>query len=240
LSNGDSVGALGESPATGGLEPGGYLDTLLLKRDKLKTRRSCGKLFSRAKVGMLIPGDYYLITFTSSPVSPKIENTWYLLKKWLHRHFPVMVWLYVITDEGFGVIHMIVRLPKGHLKIDINVLRGYWEKIHKAKFVNIKAVYNQKGLANYLSDQRRRKGMAVELSSQETIKRWRMSKGWVPKAFMVDFGRYWYKTGSHLDETTQDDMLRDWVTSTWNNGDYQKAYPCIENETVKWSEIKYV
>jgi hypothetical protein len=136
-----------------------------------------------------------------------------------------MTWLYIMTDEGYGVIHMIVRLPKGNPRIEIAVLDGYWVKIHQAHCL-IKKVFSPRGLANYVSDQRRRKGMSVEMSSQEQITQWRMSKGWVPLAFMVAFGRYWSDT-SELPENVRIDVVNQWLLGILSDPSLLEKRPSI-------------
>jgi hypothetical protein len=130
-----------------------------------------------------------------------------------------------MTDEGYGVIHMIVRLPKGSPRIEIAVLDGYWVKIHAAHCL-IKKVFSPRGLANYVSDQRRRKGMSVEMSSQEQITQWRMSKGWVPRAFMVAFGRYWSDT-SELPENVRIDVVNQWLLGILSDPSLLEKRPSI-------------
>ena len=212
------------------------LDTLLQKTGKTGVprtflfRRSTGKLFSRANVGMMVPGEFYFITFTSSPKSPDLKKSWNRLREWLKYRYPSMTWLYVMTDEGFGVIHMIIRLPKGTARIEHSVIDDYWLKIHLAHCL-IKKVYSPRGLANYVSDQRKRKGMSVEMSSQEMITGWRMSKGWVPKAFMVAFGRFW-AASSALPMTVRINVVNQWVLSVLSDYSLISAVPRINSEGV--------
>jgi len=215
------------------------LDTLLHKRHKLAKRRSVGRLFFRSIVGLLLPGDYWFITFTSTPKSPKLEGSWRPLRVWLKRHYPASPYLYCWTDEGHGVIHLIMRAER---RPDINQIRAAWFKIHGAKIVNIKEVYDKKGLAAYISDQRRRKGMAIEMSSQETIIKWRMSRGWVPKAFMKVAGQFWFRYGSNLDDITRYELLRDWIIEVYDNYEKLKDMPFIHKDRIYWcgDEISHI
>lgn len=203
------------------------LDTLLQKRDILLNLRRKRKLFSRANIGMMLAGDYYFLTFTSKPGDKPIESKWEALAKWLRRQKSDIEWVYCITNEGLGVIHMIFRLPEGDKRISQKVVQEYW-----GAWVIIKEVHDKTRLANYMSDQRRR-GLALEMYSQETIMRYRMSKNWVPRAFMVAFGRFYYKN-SNLDDTTLNELLRDWVVEVKNNYDIIKLSPRQRGNTVKW------
>lgn len=236
--NGGGEGQPLGAPSTVGREEGltPLLDTLLHKTTKdlggrkLLFRRSTGKLFSRATIGMMVPGDFYFITFTSSPKSPDLKGSWDRLRKWFHYRYPPMTWLYVMTNEGYGVIHMIVRLPKGHDRIEHSVMDGYWLSIHLAHCL-IKKVFNPKGLSNYISDQRKRKGMSVEISSQEQITAWRMSKGWVPKAFMLSFGRFW-ALSSQLPPAVRINVVNQWILEVLSDYSLVNSVPRINSKGV--------
>lgn len=84
--DGGAPGASGARVAVPG--PSSNLDTLLRKTDKLRNGRSRKKLFSRAVVGLMLPGDYYFITFTSARESPGLNQSWENLRKWLRRNYP--------------------------------------------------------------------------------------------------------------------------------------------------------
>ena len=129
------------------------------------------RLFSRAVMGLALPGVYYFLTLTSSPESPPLKKSWGIFKKWLHRYRPGSVWIYVFTDEGHGVIHMIIRMGKNEPRIEVKVLRKYWEKIHKARQIKILYVRRPQDLAAYLADQRNKKRLGAELAWQDGIQR---------------------------------------------------------------------
>lgn len=220
------------------------LDKTLDKvRESYRKRRREGKIFSRSLVGMYLPGDYYFLTFTSSNEAGDIQKKWQALSKWLKRYRPGIAWLYCFTNEGNGVLHMIIRLKKGDTRPDINEINEYWEKTHKS-FAWISKAFNEKGLANYISEQsKRRKGMAGEMMQRKgpdspvQIMRWRMGNGWVPVGFMKAFGRFYFNLGSRLDDHTQKEFVRDWIISCQNNGEYLKYPPHLKGDIIHWSEI---
>jgi hypothetical protein len=76
--------------------------------------------------------------------------------------------------------------------LDIKEIRRYWEISHKAKQIRIERVRHSRKLANYFSDQRKRRKMGSEMSWQDLIVRWRWSPGWIPKGFTKEFGRLWF------------------------------------------------
>jgi hypothetical protein len=217
------AGAPDASAREAGADP--LLDTRLRNLDKLQGKlfrnRSAGRLWSRSKLGMMVPGDFYWITWTSSPQSPMIKKSWNALQRFLHRYRPEMAWIYCFTNEGYGVIHMIVRLPKGSPRLEIKDLREHWERLHRAIAVIIKEVHNPKGLSDYLADQEQKRGMAREMHYQPLIERWRMSQGWLPIGFAKAFGRFWQSLGD-TQETVRDQVLREWLLDVLE--DYENIY----------------
>jgi hypothetical protein len=139
-----------------------------------------------------------------------------------------MTWIYCFTDEGYGVIHMIVRLPKGSERLEIEDIRKHWQRLHKAIAVIIKKVHNPKGLSDYLADQRKRSGMAKEMYYQPSIKRWRMSKGWIPKGFAVAFGRYWQRCQA-IPDSLREQILREWIMETVEDYEQIHKVPRIDS-----------
>jgi len=155
----------------------------------LKNRVS-RRIFSRVMMGMNLPGRYYFLTLTSSPESPPLVKSFDKLRKWLKVERPEISWIVVFTDEGFGVIHMVFRLPLRSKNIDVRLLRARWKKWHKAKQIVIKrAQSDHEKLADYMSDQRKMRKLGSEMSWQNSITRWGWSKGWIPKGFTKAFGR---------------------------------------------------
>lgn len=171
--------------------------TVSSKIRRLKFGKSTRKMYSRIMLGLQLPGNYYFVTLTSTPSSPSLVKTWPLLSKWLHRYRPGMSWIYCFTNEGHGVIHMIIRLGKGEKRIDVRVLRKYWESLTGARQLVIRHVAEsqKEDLAAYLVNQKRKKGLGRELIFQNNeisaITRWKTSKGWLPLGFGKTFGRLW-------------------------------------------------
>jgi len=154
-------------------------------------------MYSRVLLGLRIPGQYYFITLTSTPKSPALEKTWDCLRKWLHAYRPGMCWIYCFTNEGHGVIHMVIRLGKGEKRLDARTVRAYWENLTGARQIVIKHVkeHHKEDLASYLANQKHKNRLGKEFAYQNNQKsavtRWRWSKGWIPKGFTKQFGRLW-------------------------------------------------
>lgn len=174
-----------------------------------KLARTSRRLYSRALLGLSIPGRYYFCTWTSSPESPPIEKTWRLLRWRLKRSHPGSSWIYVITSEGLGVIHMIIRLGKNEKRLDVKEERAWWEKVHKARQIKFLYVKKPEDLAAYLADQRRKRSLGAELAWQDDLVRWRWSSGWLPKGFTRAFGRVWSRLMG------ESPGYRDMVIRTW-------------------------
>lgn len=156
--------------------------------------RRCRKLYSRVHLGLCLPGRYYFLTLTSSPLSPPLERSWDALRKWLKVAVPGICWCYCFTNEGHGVIHMVLRIHALAKNLDVRALRRYWKKSHKATQVRIIRVKHGEDLASYLANQKRKNRMAKEMGYQSGVTRWRWSKGWIPKGFTQQFGRIWVRT----------------------------------------------
>jgi len=168
------------------------------------------RMYSRVLLGLRLPGRYYFITLTSSPASPPLESTWNALRVWLKRYRPGMCWIYCFTLEGHGVIHMVVRLPMRSKNINVKVLRAYWQKLTGATQIRIVRVResNKEDLADYLVNQKLKKGLGQEFAHQSSITRWHWSKGWLPKGFTKEFGRLW------VDWIDAPDYIREWAVGS--------------------------
>jgi len=157
---------------------------------KFFTRRMSRSVFSRTMMGMCLPGRYYFLTLTSSPESPPIKKSFNKLRMWLKKERPGISWIVVFTAEGFGVIHMVFRLPLRSKNIDVRLLRARWKKWHKATQIKIlRASSDHEKLANYLADQRKLRKLGSEMSWQDDLTSWGWSSGWIPKGFTKEFGR---------------------------------------------------
>lgn len=168
------------------------------------------RVFSRAMLGVKLPGRYYFLTLTSSPQSPDVKKSWLLLRKKISREFPRSCHLHVITNEGYGVIHLVVRLGRGEKRIEIVPLRTWWIKTHRAKQIVILRVTRREDLAKYISDQRHKKALAGEFAWQDGIVSWGYSKGWLPKSFGVAFGRFWHDTRD-MEMVRREVHVHDWL-----------------------------
>ena len=169
-------------------------------------KKSSKKLFSRVMLGLMLPGRYYFLTLTSSPESPNLENSWFNFRQWLRYHRPGLAFCFVITSEGYGVIHMVIRLKPRMKNLDINEIRRYWETRHKAKQIKIVRVRHARKLANYLSDQRKKRKLGSEMSWQDLIVRWRWSPGWIPRGFTKEFSKLWFQMIDTPDEIRQKEI----------------------------------
>lgn len=177
------------------------------------------RFYSRVMLGLHIPGQYYFITWTSSPQSPSLEKSWNALRQWLHKERPGCSWCYCFTDEGHGVIHMIVRLGKGEKRFNVTRVRAHWSRLHAANQIKIKAIKKDgfKNLAHYLTNQKKLKKMGGELAWQDSITRWRWSKNWIPKGFTAKFGRFW------IDWMSAPENIRQYALSTWIQACHEKG-----------------
>ena len=164
-----------------------------IKRTFTKSHR---RMYNRIILGLKLPGRYYFLTLTSTPASPPIRKSYKLFSQWLRRKRPGITWLHCITCEGHGVAHIVLRLSPRMKNLDIKEVRAYWENLTGARQVNIKRVRNchKNDLADYLVNQKLKKGMAREFAYQgSSIMSWHASAGWLPKGYTKAFARLWLK-----------------------------------------------
>ena len=185
------------------------------------------RIFSRASLGMKVPGRYYFITWTSSPTSPDIKKSWQALKKYLRRQRPKSPHLHVITTEGHGVIHLIIRIAKGEKRLEVTKLREHWKRLHNATQIRAEYVKNPENLANYLKDQRKKKRMAAEMMYQPGISSWGYSKGWLPRAFSRAFGRFWHQWAIHP-AALRDEFLKGWLLASFEDSENVNKRPYVD------------
>lgn len=199
------------------------------------------RLYSRCILGMKIPGRYYFITWTSSPQSPPIEKSWFALRMQLKRTRPGSSWCYCITSEGFGVIHMILRLGKREKRLDVNEVRAHWVRLHKANQIKIKHVPEsmKNNLAAYLGDQRGKRKLGGEMAWQDGIVRWRWSRGWLPQGFTRAFGRLWWSL-LDISPGLREKAVCDWLNACHLNEAKVKAPPKIVSKEIIYPEIPEV
>lgn len=94
---------------------------------------------------------------------------------------------------------------------DVKELRRYWHNLTGATQIRIERVGGKrKNLANYLSDQRKKRKMGSEMSWQDMIVSWGWSKGWIPKGFTKIFGRM-YIDWIDAPEEVKQKVIRDAV-----------------------------
>jgi len=208
---------------------------------KTTLSRVSRRLYSRCILGLKIPGRYYFITWTSSPQSPPIEKSWRALRKWLKRYRPKSAHCYCITNEGFGVIHMILRLGKREKRMDVNEVRAHWVRLHKANQIKIKHVPEsmKNNLAAYLGDQRAKRSLGGEMAWQEGIVRWRWSKGWLPQGFTKAFGRVWWSL-MDISPGLREKTVCDWLNACHANDAKIKAPPKLAGKEIIYPEIPEV
>lgn len=246
LAAGDAAFRGGSAAPTASLPACPILDTHT--RDSAKNRKpfrtdSDRRCYSRVMLGLQQPGRYYFLTLTSSPQSPPIQKGWRAISQWLKREYGRLPWIHVVTSEGCGVIHMVIRLRPRQKNIDIKKVRKFWKKVHKATQVKILRVEESKkeDLANYLSDQRKLKKMGAEMSWQPGIIKWGWSPGWIPQGFTRSFGKFWQSFNQFMVAPGLRDMtLHNWIQKCHKNQKLMKKsgfkiYPCCERPTA--SEI---
>jgi hypothetical protein len=183
---------------------------------RIKTQR---KLYSRVYWGMLLPGRYYFLTLTNTSIGEMQYKNFKKFKWWLKRYRPGIAAAYCFTDEGGGVIHLVIRLGMRSAMIEKEVMDAYLEKIG-CGFSFIKRVKlsekSMKGLADYLSDQNRKSRMSKEMAYQSrkknTILRWQYIGKWLPPGWLSRFGRAWFKTNG-MSVADRLLLFRSWLLS---------------------------
>jgi len=177
------------------------------------------RCFSRMMLGLKQPGRYYFWTLTSSPESPDFMRGWDNLRKWLKKNYVGIAHMHVIVDEGCkGVIHMVIRMPFHMKNIKVKAVSAFWKESHNAPIVWVKRVDESKkeDLANYLSDQRKKRSMGSEFSWQPAIITWGWSKGWIPQGFTKQFGKFWQDwRGMPIGE--RESWLHSWIQKCHKN-----------------------
>jgi hypothetical protein len=173
---------------------------------------SARRFYHRTRSGLMIPGRYYFITWTTATTSNDIEEYWPALRQWLHRYRPRSTWAYCITREGkaHGVIHMVIRLGPGEDRLDAREVREQWFNLTGAKQIRMEKVGSPEKLASYLSDQRGKRRIAGEMAYQDLLKRWRWSRGWLPTGWTRAFGR-WFRQTLDLPPDIRDQLVKEWL-----------------------------
>ena len=133
------------------------------------------RIWSRVTLGLLLPGDYYFLTLTSSPDSPDIAKSWDKGKKRMFRKGYEFDYYGLRTDEGHGVIHVVIRSGK---RINISWLRLQWIELHNANQIWIKEVKNFEGIPKYLQSQADFR-LGGEMAYQHNIIKQLQSKWWI-------------------------------------------------------------
>jgi hypothetical protein len=188
------------------------------------------RLFSRAVLGTKLPGRYYFLTATSSPKEPlEPKKHWDMLRKYLKKHNPNTSHLHVTTNEGFGVIHIVLRLGNDEPRLEIVPFRDWWFQYHKATQCKIVQVRHEKmDLCRYISDQRHKKGLAGEMAWQDDIVSWGYSKGWLPKGFGKQFGRFWWKSRD-ASMGDREKMVYPWLLRCYLDEEEMKYPPVVRS-----------
>jgi hypothetical protein len=149
---------------------------------------------------------------SSNRVAPaKQKESWENMRRWLKRHRPKSSFCYCITSEGYGVVHLVLRLHKTEKRLEIDEVREYWKKLHNAVQMKIVRVSeNQKqSLAEYITDQRKKQKVGTEFIFQDKMIYWRFSKGWLPLHFTRHFGRFWFRFRAF--PTLRAQLLKEWL-----------------------------
>lgn len=223
-------------PEGGPPEGGPILDTSTLANDHHDVITALGqriglarhrRVWSRVFLGMTLPGRYYFLTLTSSEESPPIEKTWHSLIRWLRRHRPGLAHIHVLTSEGHGVAHLVVRLTYGQENIDVRELRRYWRGTHHATQIRIERVRDYGKLSRYLSEQAK-KGTARELRYQPDIIAWRYTRNWLPVGFTAAWGRFYHRHAGRVSQETIDRVTAEWLRAAARRPEALTEPPRIE------------
>lgn len=175
-------------------------------------RKSKNTRWNRAYMGMMLPGDYWFLTLTTSPKSKKSvlqdwRSTW---KFWFRVNYPFAQNLWVETAEGLGVIHAIVRFPLDSLLVpptkDEVALQWQWQ--HQA-FSDWTPVLNRGKLANYMLQAH--DPVAGEIRKQRDVMDWNYSRGWLPVGFTSAFAAHWMETLAKIPSCERTRIIADWL-----------------------------
>jgi len=167
-------------------------------------------------LGLSLPGTYYFLTYTTCMTTPHpAGHYWRTLWKWLTRYRPGICCCYGITGEGKarGVIHIIIRIPRGTPRLEVTDLRAHWQNLTGATQLKIVRVppSAKDNLAAYISDQRKKRGLAGEMAWQDYLERWRWTSGWLPTGFTKAFGRVWHKWSTRPEEWVPRAVIEAWL-----------------------------
>ena len=226
----------GREAAPGG---GAMLDPPTHCSDTVSTGNVCwfprrsvrqGTVWSRVYLGMALPGRYYWLTLTSSAVSPPIKRTWPALLRWLHHHASGAELIRVLTDEGFGVAHVVVRLKRTQKNIDVRALRSWWQVHHKATQIKIVPVrLKRDALIRYISEQSK-KGLSSEMAGQVHVTSFGRTRRWLPVGFLTVFSRFWFCNASKgIPSNVLSLIVADWCRVC------HQAGSIVEPPTVTWA-----
>jgi hypothetical protein len=189
------------------------------------------------------------LTLTNCGKGEKQLTNFRKIKWWLKRHYPGIAGCRVFTDEGGGVVHIVVRQGMKQKRIDKEELDLYLVETLGCGFCDIKRVYNKEGLANYLADQRAKRGMANEMGRQTLMTKYNYFGNWLPPGWLKKFRRAWYRTnGMRLVERL--DLFNSWILryakdpTTWTPNapltwDNEVGWIEMTDEEIKiWNEIE--
>jgi hypothetical protein len=97
--------------------------------------------------------------------------------------------------------------------MDVNDIRAHWYDLTGAKQLKIVHVPEsmKDNLAAYISDQRKKKGLAGEMAWQDQLIRWRWTQGWLPKGFTRAFGRVWWEWSKCPEEWVPRAVIEAWL-----------------------------
>lgn len=160
-------------------------DVSPVHRSSIWTRRK-RRIWGNVNIGLSLPGTYYFLTLTSSPQSPdSITHSWDLLLKRLHRRGYKFDYYGVRTNEGHGVLHVVIRIRKGQMRLKIDEIRRMWVELHAAPQMRIEKIRKKTEMSNYMTqpDCRARAPISWEMSKQNHIistfrSRWWLGPGW--------------------------------------------------------------
>jgi hypothetical protein len=190
-------------------------------------------LWNRAILGMMVPGDYWFLTLTSSMDSSRdIKLSWReFYKRWFQKFYPNDC-LYAIVNEGYlnkGVIHAVIRfVDENAEKPSDDLVSANWMRCHKAYITDFHPVKHFDKTANYLVQ--RHNKTAQELLRQPSVRSWRYTRDWVPVGFGKGYGRLWYYTLMRLpDNSERGRIVRDFVLACRRNPLNLRFAPYLEN-----------
>jgi hypothetical protein len=196
-------------------------------------RRSENARWNRSTLGMMMPGDTWFLTHTTSPKTIRpIKIDWKnSLRAWWRKYYPDVQYLWVETDEGLGVIHSLIRFPLDMIPPTEPVVQEMWQDRHQA-FSTWSKVSHKGKMANY-QRQKRKELAAGEMKKQSNVLSWDYSRGWLPSGFLKVWGAAWTDVIRLIPKVEQNRVIADWLQAIVINPLNLEIPPVFKNNLIQ-------